>query len=125
MMNYQEKENEILNSISNLINKVNSSIIHIRSINMYEKTLTNQNILYQYQLQEINYIFILLQDLINILELLKSYLEIYHEEISQNPAIPTQFKAQISKSLSENIKNIKNSVDRLFLEFEMLSSKFE
>ncbi|BFI73444.1 hypothetical protein YN1_4310 [Nanoarchaeota archaeon] len=122
MDNFQEEENRILEQVKMLIGQINSNILYIENLNNYEKNIPNNAYyLYQYQIQEINGLLNVIKIIINILELVKNYVEVYYREILMNPYITPQMKTEIIGQINNNIKEIKSMIDKLFVEIEILS----
>ncbi len=125
MEDIQKLENQIIVNIKNILYKISQNLMNIESTNISQQNINiNSYMYYQKQLEELQYITDSMKQIISIFELFKEYLKLYYKELSSNQYIDQNSKIQIYNTINESLKDIKNFVDRLFIEIELLSNQF-
>lgn len=113
-------ENQILNEINEKLKQFYNKIEILRKLNINEMSKLDEKTAFNNNIEELSNLTDAISILLEILDLLKTYIRNYSEEIKANQYIDPTTKMNALAIIRDKIGKVKNRVDNLFLELEII-----
>jgi len=115
-------EDELLQLIEMKVKQFTNHISKIKNLNLMEASSSGYQLTEQ-QAEEMTEIINSMNDLLDMLIILKDYVKAFYNEIAQNPSLSPYQKTLWVNKIRQAWQMVKDKVERLFMEIEIISQQ--